>query len=123
MIPPDFESHYIRTVADDDVVVVSFLGPELTDDDNIEILGREMFALVDQFDCYKIALDMTGISFITSSVLGKLITLHRKQSRNGGRLVLCNIGSGVMGTLQTSRLIDYFTTADDVDAANACLQT
>lgn len=122
MIPPDFEPHYIRAVTDGDAVVVSFPGPELTDDDNIEILGRELFALVDQFDCDKIAVDLTGVAFITSSVLGKLITLHRKQSRHDGRLVLCNIGPGVSDTLETSRLIDYFTTADDVADAKSCLK-
>ena len=56
-------------------------------------------------------------------MLGKLITLHRKQNRNEGRLVLCNIESGVIETLKTSRLLDYFTTASDIATAKAALQS
>jgi len=117
VFPADYQPHYITVTSDGDVTIVSFSLAELTDDENIEILGRELFYLVDQLECRKILLDMQGVAFITSSVLGKIITLHRKQSRNEGRLVLCNLEDGVIDTLKTSRLITYFETADDRSTA------
>ena len=60
MIPPEFEPHYIETQVEGDSVIVSFHAQQLTDDDNIEVFGRELFALIDQFGCNRIALDMSG---------------------------------------------------------------
>ena len=121
MLPTEFQPYYFKIAEDAGAVIAQFVPSELTDDENLEILGREMFALVDQYAVPRIVLDMTGVSYMTSSVLGKIITLHRKQQRSGGRLVLCNLEAGVVETLETSRLHTYFTTADDVAAALSLL--
>lgn len=121
MLPEDFQPHYLAVSEQDDVVVVRFVLSQLTEDENVEILGRELFALVDHYNFPKVVVDMTGVSFITSSVLGKIITLHRKMRRNDGQLVLCQLEDGVVETLETSRLINYFTTADDVTGAIAAI--
>lgn len=117
MLPTDFEPHFITVTEREDISVVSFVRKELSEEENLEILGQELFSLVDQFGCQKIILDMTGVLYLTSSVLGKIITLHRKLQRGAGSLVLCRIEPGVIDTLQTSRLMTYFTTAEDVSAA------
>ena len=121
MFPPDYQPHYVSVSLENGIAFVAFSITEITDNDNIEILGREIFSLVDQFGCEKIVLSMAGVRFITSSVLGKIITLHRMQSRNNGRLILCDIEPGVIETLKTSRLINYFETASDVSEAVARL--
>ena len=121
MIPPEFQPHYIKARIENGITFVVFQLSEVTDDDNIDVLGRELFSLVDQFGCEKIVLDLAGVAYITSSVLGKIISLHRKQSRNGGQLVLCNIEPGLAETLQTSRLLSYFDVATNADAAIASL--
>lgn len=121
MFPPEYQPHYIKARTENDVTFVVFQLSEVTDDDNIDILGRELFSLVDQFGCEKIVLDLAGVAYITSSVLGKIISLHRKQSRSGGRLVLCSIEPGLAETLETSRLLTYFDVADNPDAAVASL--
>lgn len=121
MLPTEYQPYYFKIAEDDGTIIAQFVPSELTDDENLEVLGREMFALVDQYSCPKIVLDMAGVSYMTSSVLGKIITLHRKQQRSGGRLVLCNLESGVVETLETSRLHTYFTTAEDVPAALSLL--
>lgn len=117
MLPPEYQPHYLSVDCRNGVVVAAFAVSQLTDDENVEVLGRELFCLVDQYECERIVLDMAGVSHITSSVLGKIITLHRKLRRSEGRLVLCNLEPGVLETLNTSRLITYFTTADDLPAA------
>ncbi len=122
MLPVEFQPYYLDVTTQGDVAIAALSSSEITDDDNIEILGRELFALVDEYECPKIVIDLSGVAYITSSVLGKFITLHRKQSRNEGRLVLCNLESGVANTLHTSRLNTYFTTADDIPAAMNCLE-
>lgn len=121
MLPEDFQPHHIQAGERDDVVIFEFVSSQLTDDENIEILGHELFALVDQYGVLKVVANMAGVSYITSSVLGKIITLHRKLSRSDGKLVLCNLEEGVVETLQTSRLLSYFNTANELDAAVAAV--
>ena len=119
----DFKSRYFEhESAPDGVTVIQLTQSHLTDEDNIEVFGTDLLNLPDQYDCQKIVVDSTHVVYVTSSVLGKLITLHRKLHRSNGSMVLCCIGSEFMEVLQTSRLHSYFTIADDVAAATQKLQ-
>jgi len=117
MLLSDFTSQYLEIEEKDGVACVQFKDDRLTDEDNIERIGRELFALTDQYHCQKVILNLTDLKMLTSSVLGKMITLHRKLHRNEGKLVLCNAGDYVTEVLKTSRLHDYFNVVDDQSAA------
>lgn len=114
----DFQPKYITIEEQDDVVCVRFNDEHLTDENNIEEIGRELFSIVDQFGKRKLVLNLTGLKMITSSVLGKLITLHRRLHRLEGKLVLCGAGSYVSEILKTSRLHDYFNVVSDSERAH-----
>ncbi len=107
----DFHPSFFTIEEIGDVVVVRFRVDRLTDEDNIEQLGHELFALVDQYQRSKILLDLAGINLVSSSVLGKLITLHRRLHRGEGKLVIGNPGEYMTEILKTSRLHDYFHVA------------
>lgn len=113
----DHTSQYLIISENGDIASVQFKDKRLSDEDNIERIGRELFALTDQYGCRKVILDLDGLLMLTSSVLGKMITLHRKLHRNNGTLVLCNAGEHVTKILETSRLHDYFNVVDDFSAA------
>ena len=115
----DFRPHYLRLTSADTYLLVEFTQPELHEEENIEILGRELFLLVEQFGCPRIVVSLKGVEWITSAFIGKLITLHRKSHRRGGIVVLCDMGEDVQSVLRTSRLLDYFTTAPGRSAAAA----
>ena len=117
----DFRPTYLSLVRDGDTIVARFTRPTLSDEENIEQLGRELFSLVDQFDCRKVVLDLNVVEFVTSSVLGKMITLHRKLHRKEGVLVICHVQNSVADVLKASRLHEYFNVANDLDGALARL--
>ncbi|MEX1098175.1 MAG: STAS domain-containing protein [Planctomycetales bacterium] len=119
----DFEPTYIRPRNVGDVAVIAFTVPRLTDDENIEQIGRELFAVIEHYGRRKVVVSLAEVSYLTSSVLGKLITLHRRLHRAGGRMVLCGFRDEVADVLETSRLDEYFETAPDVEAAVARLQS
>jgi anti-sigma B factor antagonist len=102
-------------------VIVTFLRQQLTDEDNIEQLGEALFALLDKDARSRIILDLSQLDYVTSSVLGKFITLHRRLHRQGGALVLSAMQPNVREALRASRLLEYFQTADSVEAAQAAL--
>jgi anti-sigma B factor antagonist len=89
-------------------VRVVFPQQRITEDDNVEQIGEELFALVEQYRVKEIVCDFTSVNFITSSVLGKLITLHRKSSRVSGNLTLTGVQGELEQILRTSHLLDYF---------------
>ena len=73
----DFHPRYFKTTEHGDIVVVVFGVSHINDEENIEDLGHELFLLADQFGFQKIVLNLSGVEYITSSVVGKMITLHR----------------------------------------------
>lgn len=121
MALPEMTTKYTTLDEQDDVLIVKFTMKLLNDEENIEQLGQELFALVEQYNRLKVALDMSQVEYLTSSVLGKLITLHRKLHRSQGRLALFSLSSGVEGILRTAKLLTYFTVAPDRNAAVAQL--
>ena len=121
MALPEITTKYTTLEEQSDVLVVKFTMKMLNDEENIEQLGQELFSLVEQYNRMKLAVDMSQVEYLTSSVLGKLITLHRKLHRLQGRLALFGLTEGVAGILRTSKLLTYFTVAGDKDSAVAQL--
>ena len=120
MLLSDFESRYFKhyqTGDDEDITVVQFLMSHMTDEDNIEVFGLDLNALIEKYKCVRVIVDAVKIEYVTSSVLGKLITLHRKLHRIDGQMVICNVGDAFGDVLETSRLHSYFTIAGTVEEA------
>ena len=114
MLLSEFKPAYFEITEEGDVVIGRFHVQRLTEDQNVEQLGQDLFALVEQFDKLKIIISLQSVEYLTSSVLGKLITLHRKLHRKQGRLILTDLQSEVKEVMRLSRLIDYFSTAETV---------
>src|SRR5438445_12410142 len=73
-----------------DVTVVNFTDKKILDEQNIQIIGEQLFSLVDEVGRRKILLNFGNVEYLSSAALGKLITLNKKLHAAGGRLVLCN---------------------------------
>ena len=112
---------YLKLEEHGDVLVVAFTMRMLNDEENIEQLGQELFSLVEQSNWLKLVLDLSNVDYLTSSVIGKLITLHRKLHRCQGKMVLIGLTEGVDAILRTSKLLTYFAVAESRDAAIAQL--
>jgi anti-sigma B factor antagonist len=100
-----------------DVAVVAVTESRFTDEDNIEVLGRELFALSDQFSLRRIVLTLDNVQLVTSAVLGKVISLHRRLHRISGTLVLCGLNPSVANAIRASRLSTYFHIEPDLETA------
>lgn len=123
MLLSEFKPTYFTVTERDEIVVGTFCVPRLTEEQNVEQLGQDLFALIEHFDKKKVVLDLASVEYMTSSVIGKLITLHRKMHRREGCLVLCELQPEVREVMRLSRLIDYFKLADSVDQALSVVQS
>jgi anti-sigma B factor antagonist len=117
----EFTPKYLRLEQADDAVIVAVAVDLLTEDVNLEQFGHELFALVEQFGCRRLIVNLGEVRMVTSAGLGKLITLHRKMHRHRGSVFFCHLQEAVEDVLRTSRLITYLQVAPDVAAALAAL--
>jgi anti-sigma B factor antagonist len=117
----EFTPKYLRLEQADDAVIVGVAVDLLTEDVNLEQFGHELFALVEQFGCRRLVVNLGEVRMVTSAGLGKLITLHRKMHRHRGSVFFCHLQEAVEDVLKTSRLITYLQVAPDVAAALAAL--
>ena len=68
------------------------------------------------------ALDLSEITYLSSADFGILISLKRRVDARKGQLVLFQVSSYVVDTLNTMRLGSFFTIAPDLGAALSTLE-
>jgi len=61
-----------------DVTVINFVDKKILDEQNIQIIGEQLFSLVDQEGRRKLLLNFGNVEYLSSAALGKLITLNKK---------------------------------------------
>jgi anti-sigma B factor antagonist len=66
---------------------------DLLDDQTISAMGRHLYSLVEDLGCRRILLDLGNVQLLASAMLGKVIGLHKKLERVGGRLAVCRAHS------------------------------
>ena len=117
----EFTPKYLHLQQSGDAVIVGVAVDLLTEESNLEQFGHELFALVEQFGCRRLVVNLSEVRMVTSAGLGKMITLHRKMHRHQGNVVFCHLQAAVEEVLHTSRLITYLQVAPDVESALAAL--
>jgi anti-sigma B factor antagonist len=100
-----------------DVTVVNFIDRKILDEQNIQVIGDQLFSLVDQDGLRKLLLNFGNVEYLSSAALGKLITLNKKLQGVGGRLVLCNIDPQIYEVFEITRLDKFFNIQKEEQAA------
>jgi anti-sigma B factor antagonist len=98
---------HLRIERNADALVVHFLDQRIQADAAIAGLGQELYAVVDRPDCLKMVLDFSEVEFLSSAMLGKLISVQRMIAEKNGVLRLC-------GMCQNIRLIFKLTCLDRI---------
>ena len=87
-----------------DIAVVQFADKKILDEQNIQMIGDDLFRLVDELGRRKLLLNFSNVEFMSSAALGKLIRLHQRMSQDGGKLVLTNIAKDIMTVFTLTKL-------------------
>ena len=96
-----------------DVAVVQFVDKKILDEQNIQIIGEQLFDLVEGQGKKKILLNFGNVEFLSSAALGKLITLHRKLQAVQGKLILCKIAKDILDVFKITKLDRILSIKDD----------
>jgi anti-sigma B factor antagonist len=95
------------------VHVVHFLDRKILDESNIIEIANQLFDLVDKQKGVKLLLNFTNVQYLSSTVLGKLITLNTRVNEDRGKLVLCAIRPQILEVFKITKLTKLFDIVDD----------
>jgi anti-sigma B factor antagonist len=100
-----------------DVTVARFVDKKILDENNIQVIGNQLFSLVEEDGCKKIVLDFSNVEYLSSAALGKLITMEKKVKVAGGKLRLCTIRPDIYEVFAITKLNKLFDIRADQQAA------
>jgi len=90
------------------VTVVNFTYRVIKDEQNIQVIGEQLFSLVDDLERRKILLNFGSVEYLSTVALGKFITLQKKLQVVGGKLVLCHIDPEIYEVFEITKLNKLF---------------
>jgi anti-sigma B factor antagonist len=90
---------------------------KILDEQNIQILGKQLFGLVDQLGKKNLVLNFTNVEYMSSAALGMLIRLRKKVQEAGGKLVLCAIDPQIYEVFVITKLDKAFVVRRDEQEA------
>jgi anti-sigma B factor antagonist len=91
-----------------DVAVVTLLDPKILDEENIRILGEQLFKLVDEEGHTKVLIRFGRVEFLSGTALLKFILLNHKLKSHQGRLVLCEINPETYEVFEITKMNKLF---------------
>ena len=98
----------LQVTRNDDVFVIRFLDRQLVGD-LPEQLGDELYGLAAQVDCTKILLNFSGVDFLASDMLGKVMGLNKRMKQKEGKLTLCEVCPDIHQVITITKLDTILT--------------
>ena len=95
-----------------EVTVVRFANCKVLDESVAHVIGQELYDLVEDGH-RKVLLCLGDVTFLNSTVLGKLITLHKKLRSAGGELKLCGLQEHIRDVFLITHLDRVFDICED----------
>ena len=71
-------------------------------------LAEMVWKQLEQCFCYRVVLELDGIDYLRSWMIGELVRLHKRVTTQGGMLRLCGVNSDALAVLRICRLADRF---------------
>jgi len=100
-----------------DVGVVRFRTSRVLDQSNVQQLGEEFEGLLKNFKLKKLVLNFENVRYMSSAVMGKLVSLHKEVQAAGGELRLCGIAESIFEIFKIMRFDKLFKITKTEDEA------
>jgi anti-sigma B factor antagonist len=100
-----------------DITIAKFIDKKILDENNIQVIGNQLFGLIDEERRLKIILDFSNVEYLSSAALGKLITMEKKVKAAKGKLRLCCIRPEIYEVFAITKLNRLFKICEDQERA------
>ena len=101
-----------------DVTVARFRDRRIADTAETEQVGQELYRLVEEGKHKRLVIDFSAVHYLSSAVIGKLISLNAKVRAGGGNVKLCGIRPEILEVFHACKLDRIFSiNKDEADAS------
>jgi anti-sigma B factor antagonist len=107
----------LRVETVDGVLVVSFTDSKIVTEDQIQEVGDQLYALIEDGSKKKILLNFGNVQYCSSTVLGKLVGFKRRVDGAKGKLKFCCIHPDLMVPFKLTGLDKVFEIYTEEQAA------
>ena len=107
----------IEVLTEGEVTVVQFKDEKILDEANIQQIGEELYALVEDGSKQKLLVNFENVAFLSSATLGKLISLNKRAGKVGTALKFCSIRPDLLQVFEMTGLTRVFDIHDDQASA------
>lgn len=99
-----------------DARIVSLRLPTALDSNDFDRLNEDLLGMFDAHANSRWVLDVSGVAYMGSSVLGLLVNVRQRALQSGGQLVLCGLSPGLLRIFRTccmERLFEIYRTQNE----------
>ena len=100
-----------------DVLVVYFTDSRILDEATIQAIGDDLEQMANRAEDGKLLLNFENVRFMSSAMLGKLVSLNKKCKAEMIDLKLCSISKDIMEVFKLMRLHKLLDLQTDEDRA------
>ena len=91
-----------------DVTVVCLKDRKILVEEQIQAVGDQLMSLANESGPVQLLLNFRNVEYMSSAVLGMLVSLNKKIKAAGGKLVLCNIDAQIREVFEITKLDKLF---------------
>ena len=91
-----------------DVTFVTFVDERIVDEEQIRELKESLEPVIEKNENKKLILNFVNVKFMTSSLLGLLVRIHKNVRERNGRLQLSNLDPNLYKIFEITQLTKIF---------------
>jgi anti-sigma B factor antagonist len=109
----------LSSYSKDGILTVVFDDERILDETKLEQLSRDLLEMLNKTTEERVTLDFRKVKFMSSSMLGKLIQVHKKAGEFKVKLKFCSIDPEIRQVFKITKLDKIFDIEADEAAARA----
>jgi anti-sigma B factor antagonist len=109
----------LTSYSKDGILTVVFVDARILDETKLEQLSRDLAEMLNKTTEERVILDFHNVKFMSSSMLGKLIQVHKKAGEFKVKLKFCSIDPEIRQVFKITKLDKIFDIEADDAAARA----
>ncbi|QDT69406.1 Anti-sigma-B factor antagonist [Planctomycetes bacterium MalM25] len=107
----------ITTNSREGVLTIQLDDARLLEEGRIQQVEKDLVEAIDASEDTRIVLDFSKVQFMSSSMLGKLVAIHKKVKSYKAKMKLASVSPEILEVFKITRLDKLFDIAPDVEAA------
>lgn len=107
----------LTSYAKDGILTVCLTDARILDEVKLDEVGNDLMEMLNKTSEERVILDFRAVQFMSSSMLGKLVQLHKKCKEFKVQLKLCSIASDIREVFKITKLDKLFDIEKDEEAA------